>query len=470
MSSYFQIESKTLILGANHRTAMATPAGRRLWSSSAAQEELGVKDQARQARQAGRILAQLDAKERGEILQTLASLLKDREDKILEENSKDIQEHEGKLAASMISRLKLSKEKLESLSSGLMQLSRENPLGKVVGRTRVSEGLDLIKETVPLGVLLIIFESRPDALPQIAGLSIASGNALLLKGGKEAHYSNTILHNLVQEAIATHSQEAKDSCHLVSGRDEVSTLLEMEDVIDLCIPRGSNELVQHIQNNTKIPVMGHADGICHVYLDTDCNMEMALQIVKDSKTDYPAACNALETLLIHKDMTKDGRLDSVLTMLGDAGVTVHCAPRLTKECPEIAQGRKTTTDLHIEYGSLDCTVELVDDVEDAISHIQQHGSEHTEVIVTEDTSTAEHFLRAVDSACTFHNASSRFSDGFRFGLGAEVGISTSKIHARGPVGIDGLLTTKWVLRGEGHTVGDFAAGKRTYAHERLPVD
>eukprot|EP00466_Bigelowiella_natans_P005285 jgi/Bigna1/88654/estExt_fgenesh1_pg.C_360005 len=469
--------------------ATTSPPSSSLSSTTTTTEEdvkMKVKAEAREARKAGRVLANLKASERSAILNKLASLLEERQDDILRENQLDMEEHKETLAQTMLDRLKLSKPKLESLSKGLRQLAKEDPLDKVLSSVKVSGdgGLTLVKQTVPIGVLLIIFESRPDALPQIAGLSIASGNALLLKGGKEAARSNQILHSLVQEAISSVCQDAKESVLLVSGRSEVSTLLEMQDVIDLCIPRGSNELVQHIQNNTKIPVMGHADGICHVYVDSDCNLEMAMKIIRDSKTDYPAACNALETLLIHKDLLKDGRLCEILSMLDDAGVTVHVAPRILEQAasassssPEVAkslEGRPVTDDLHIEYGtstgSLDCTIEVVDDVKDAIAHIQEHGSEHTEVIITENKDTSHVFLSGVDSSCAFHNASSRFSDGFRFGLGAEVGISTARIHARGPVGIEGLLTSKWILKGQGHTVEDFARGEYNYVHEKLPID
>eukprot|EP00471_Norrisiella_sphaerica_P005443 CAMPEP_0184483242 /NCGR_PEP_ID=MMETSP0113_2-20130426/4890_1 /TAXON_ID=91329 /ORGANISM="Norrisiella sphaerica, Strain BC52" /LENGTH=799 /DNA_ID=CAMNT_0026863523 /DNA_START=219 /DNA_END=2618 /DNA_ORIENTATION=- len=437
-----------------------------------------VKEHARMARKAGRSLAQLSSGDRSAILNKLADLLQERSGHILSENQMDIEAHEKNLEKAMLARLKLTEPKLAALSKGLRQLASEDPLGKVLSSMKVSDDLILQKETVPIGVLLIIFESRPDALPQIAGLSIASGNALLLKGGKEAARSNHVLHQLVQEAIGCVCPGAVESCQLVSGRSEVSTLLEMQDVIDLCIPRGSNELVQHIQNNTKIPVMGHADGICHVYLDTDCDMEMALQIVRDSKTDYPAACNALETLLIHQDMVTDGRLESVLDMLDEAGVTTHLAPtvrrlvssgNVAESLKAKLENRPPQDDLHVEYGSLDCTLEVVQDMEDAMDHIEQNGSQHTEVIVTNDAKKGEQFLSGVDSACVFHNASSRFSDGFRFGLGAEVGISTARIHARGPVGIEGLLTSKWILRGQGHTVGGFAEGKYSYKHEKLPI-
>ncbi|GAB5357439.1 hypothetical protein AAMO2058_000374800 [Amorphochlora amoebiformis] len=428
--------------------------------------EEDIKSQAKKARDGGRALAQASPETRSKILNRLAALLIERKEEILSENSKDIEEHKGKLAQTLLDRLKLSEPKLESLAQGLNQLAKEDPLDKTLSKMKIAEGLTLVKKTVPIGVLLIIFESRPDALPQIAGLSIASGNALLLKGGKEAQRSNAILHSLVQEAIASECRDAIHSCHLVSGRDEVSSLLKMADVIDLCIPRGSNDLVQHIQNNTKIPVMGHADGICHVYVDTDCDLEMAINIIRDSKTDYPAACNAMETLLIHKNLVDDKRLVSILDSLKEAGVVVNVGKRLANMGLTEVQGLATTNNYHVEYGCLECTVEVVDDVKDAVSHIQANGSEHTEVVITQDEKIADFFSKAVDSACVFHNSSSRFSDGFRFGLGAEVGISTARIHARGPVGIDGLLTAKWVLDGQGHTVADFSTGKYEYVHEK----
>eukprot|EP00468_Gymnochlora_sp_CCMP2014_P009845 CAMPEP_0167764230 /NCGR_PEP_ID=MMETSP0110_2-20121227/13896_1 /TAXON_ID=629695 /ORGANISM="Gymnochlora sp., Strain CCMP2014" /LENGTH=420 /DNA_ID=CAMNT_0007651569 /DNA_START=62 /DNA_END=1320 /DNA_ORIENTATION=- len=416
-------------------------------SFSTAEAEEDIYEHARNARDAGRVLATASAEDRKQILLNMAKLLRERTEDILSENAKDIEEHKGNLQDTLLARLKLSKPKIESLAKGTEQLANEDRLDKVVSKAKVAEDLYLVKQTVPIGVLLIIFESRPDALPQIAGLSIASGNALLLKGGKEAFHSNKILHEIVKESIASVLKDAAASCHLVSGRDEVSALLKMQDVIDLCIPRGSNELVQHIQDNTKIPVMGHADGICHVYLDkTIKDVDMAKQLVKDAKCDYPAACNALETLLVHKDLIESNDIaEQVLQTLDDAGVTVHMGPKIRKFAPEMAEGRPEQDDMHVEYGSLDLTMEIVEDVKDAVTHIRRNGSEHTEVIVSHDDKTAEYFLKSVDSACAFHNASSRFSDGFRFGLGAEVGISTARIHARGPVGIDGLLTTKWIL-------------------------
>jgi len=254
---------------------------------------------------------------------------------------------------------------------------------------------------------------------------------------------------------------------LVAGRDEISDLLAMDQYIDLVVPRGSNDLVRHIQENTRIPVLGHADGICHVYVDSDCSTDMAVQIAVDSKCDYPAACNAMETLLIHKDMVVDGRANALIEALQKESVNVHWGPRLLKSLPQA--GKTAVDSFRVEYGSLDCAVEVVDDMDQALDHIHANGSGHTEVIVTDDAQKAAQFQHLCDSACVFHNASSRFADGFRFGLGAEVGISTSRIHARGPVGVEGLLTTRWVLSGDGATVGQFAAGERTYLHEDVMI-
>ncbi|KAK6933104.1 Aspartate/glutamate/uridylate kinase [Dillenia turbinata] len=323
----------------------------------------------------------------------------------------------------------------------------------------LAAGLVLEKVTSPLGVLLIIFESRPDALVQIASLAIRSGNGLLLKGGKEAKRSNAILHKVITQAIP--ANVGKKLIGLVTSREEIPELLQLDDVIDLVIPRGSNKLVTQIKASTKIPVLGHADGICHVYVDKSANIDMAKRVVVDAKIDYPAACNAMETLLVHKDLEKNGTLNEIIVELGIKGVTLYGGPRASSSLnlPEAKS-------FHQEYSSLSCTVEIVDDVKAAIEHIHQHGSAHTDCIIAEDTEVAELFLHQVDSCAVFHNASTRFCDGFRFGLGAEVGVSTSRIHARGPVGVEGLLTTRWILRGNGQIVdGDKGV---VYTHKDLP--
>jgi gamma-glutamyl phosphate reductase len=328
----------------------------------------------------------------------------------------------------------------------------------------VADGLILEKVSSPIGVVLIIFEARPDALPQIASLAIRSGNGLLLKGGKEAARSNEILHRLIVEAIEDVAPEVgRDLISLVTSREGISELLHNDDVIDLVIPRGSNALVSHIQQNTKIPVLGHADGICHIYVDEAADLKMATKIVLDSKTDYPAACNAVEKVLVHASLAEDGRLFKLQQALRDADITLFGGEKSTR-----ALGLPDAPSPKHEYGSLALTLELVDSMDEAIDHIHKFGSAHTESIVTDDKATAEEFLRRVDAACVDHNTSTRFSDGFRYGLGAEVGISTARIHARGPVGVEGLMTTRFLLRGAGHLVNKDKDIQ--YTHTPLPLD
>ncbi|XP_064941919.1 delta-1-pyrroline-5-carboxylate synthase isoform X2 [Musa acuminata AAA Group] len=336
----------------------------------------------------------------------------------------------------------------------------EDPICRVLKRTELADGLILEKTSCPLGVLLIVFESRPDALVQIASLAVRSGNGLLLKGGKEAMRSNAILHKVITGAIP--DVVGEKLIGLVTSRDEIPDLLKLDDVIDLVIPRGSNKLVTQIKESTKIPVLGHADGICHVYIDKSADIEMAKRIVLDAKTDYPAACNAMETLLVHKDLLKTEGLNNLLTELKNEGVALYGGSIVSLE-----YGISEAPSFHHEYNSMACTIEVVDDIHGAIDHIHQYGSAHTDCIVAEDLAAAEIFLHQVDSAAVFHNASTRFCDGARFGLGAEVGISTSRIHARGPVGVEGLLTTRWILRGNGQVVdGDKGV---VYTHRNLPL-
>ncbi|KAK6126104.1 hypothetical protein DH2020_040218 [Rehmannia glutinosa] len=376
-------------------------------------DEFSAREMAVAARECTVGLQSISSEERRQILLDVADALEEKASLIEVENEADIAAaHEAGYDESLISRLVLNSVKAKELNifllcihafpqiTALAKATRtiaemDEPIGRILKKTELAEGLILEKTTCPLGVLLIIFESRPDALVQIASLAIRSGNGLLLKGGKEARRTNAILHKL-------------------------------DDVIDLVIPRGSNRLVSQIKSSTKIPVLGHSDGICHVYVDKSANMDMAKQIVMDSKLDYPAACNAMETLLIHQDLSGSEGLQDLVLELSHAGVTLYGGPRASSQL-NISEAKS----FHHEYNS---------------------RAGHTECIVTEDEETAEYFLHQVDSAAVFHNVSTRFCDGMRFGLGAEVGISTSKIHARGPVGLEGLLTTKWVLRGNGHIV------------------
>lgn len=425
------------------------------------------REQAQAARQAVRAMSALGPGARGAALRRMADALVARADELLAANAEDVQAAEalvaqGTLTRASAARLPLSRGKLEVLAGGLRQLAEQgDPVGRVLRRTRLADGLVLRQVTSPLGVLLVIFESRPDALPQIAGLALAAGNGVLLKGGREARASNAALHRVLVDALAP--DVPAGAIQLVDSREAVADLLAMDDLVDLVIPRGGNALVQHVQSSTRIPVLGHADGVCHVYVDEAADPAMAQRIVRDSKCDYPAACNAMETLLVHRSWADDGRLAELLeAALPD--VVLH-APADQAE----ALGLPVAPDLHHEYGDLACTVAVVDGVDAAIAWVHAHGSGHTEAIVTADRGVASRFLGAVDSACVFHNVSTRFADGYRFGLGAEVGISTSRIHARGPVGVDGLLTTRWLLEGHGQTVQDTRDGAVTLVHEALPV-
>ncbi|XP_038599712.1 delta-1-pyrroline-5-carboxylate synthase isoform X2 [Tachyglossus aculeatus] len=427
-----------------------------------------VEQQGEMARSGGRTLAALQPEQRAEIIYRLADLLTDQRDAILLANKKDMEEAEGRLAPPLLKRLSLSTSKLNSLAIGLRQIasSSQDSVGRVVRRTLIAKNLELEQVTVPIGVLLVIFESRPDCLPQVAALAIASGNGLLLKGGKEAIHSNRILHSLTQEALSMFG--VKDAVQLVNTREEVEDLCRLDKLIDLIIPRGSSQLVRDIQKAAKgIPVMGHSEGICHMYVDPEASVDKVTRIVRDSKCEYPAACNALETLLIHRDLLRTPLFDQIIDMLRVEQVKIHAGPKFASY---LTFSPSEVKSLRTEYGDLECCIEVVDSIQEAIEHIHKYGSSHTDVIITENEKTAEFFLQHVDSACVFWNASTRFSDGYRFGLGAEVGISTSRIHARGPVGIEGLLTTKWLLRGQDHVVSDFSEnGSLKYLHERLPV-
>ncbi|KAJ0262382.1 Delta-1-pyrroline-5-carboxylate synthase B [Hirschfeldia incana] len=421
-----------------------------------------ARDMAVAARESSRKLQALSSEDRKQILYDVADALEANEETIRAENELDVAAaQEAGLGESMVARLVMTPAKISSLAASVRKLAdMEDPIGRVLKKTEVADGLVLEKTSSPLGVLLIVFESRPDALVQIASLAIRSGNGLLLKGGKEARRSNAILHKVITDAIP--ETVGGKLIGLVTSREEIPDLLKLDDVIDLVIPRGSNKLVSQIKSTTKIPVLGHADGICHVYVDKACNLDMAKRIVSDSKLDYPAACNAMETLLVHKDLEQNAFLNELIFVLQNNGVTLYGGPKASKilNIPEAPSFNR-------EYCSKACTVEVVDDVYAAIDHIHRHGSAHTDCIVTEDAEVAELFLRQVDSAAVFHNASTRFSDGFRFGLGAEVGISTGRIHARGPVGVEGLLTTRWILRGNGQVVdGDNGIA---YTHQDIPI-
>lgn len=430
-----------------------------------------VQDMAVKARTEARKLQNMPNSERKKILSAVADALLTHKEKLLAANAVDLEDaNKNNVEVQLVRRLKLTDEKLATLSEGIRQIAEQpDPLGVVKKKRELAEGMELSLVTVPIGVLMIIFESRPDSMPQISALALASGNGLLLKGGKEAANSNKALHAVIGDAVEEGSggKISRDIIGLVTTRGQVSDLLRLDSVIDLVIPRGSNALVSYIKANTKIPVLGHADGVCHVYVHPTADPEHVSKIVVDAKTDYPSACNAMETLLLHRDTLTNGVAMRTLMDLRVAGVKCLGGPKAMKSglCDVAAK------ELKCEYGDLTCMVEVVDDTDEAVDWIHRYGSGHTESIVcAEGDAVGEEFLQKVDAACVFVNASTRFADGYRFGLGAEVGISTGRIHARGPVGVEGLLTTKWQIRSKGiHYVKEFGGDDPTkkYTHKEL---
>lgn len=339
--------------------------------------------------------------------------------------------------------------------------------------TKLDDGLDLYRLTCPIGVLLVIFEARPEVIANITALALKSGNAAILKGGKESTASFAAIANVVSRALAT-TKIPSGAIQLVQTREDVSALLDQDQYIDLVIPRGGNDLVRYIKENTKIPVMGHADGLCAIYVHPDADAAKAVKVVVDAKTDYPAACNACETLLVHQDAATT-LLPKIASALLEAGVSLRCdsVSKAALQGSDLDSAKKlilqdsTEEDYNTEFLELTVAVKVVSGLDEAVEHINQHGSGHTDAILTESKETAESFMNRVDSAGVFWNASTRFADGFRYGFGTEVGISTNKIHARGPVGLEGLTIHKYQLRGNGQGASDYGAGKKAYLHTKI---
>lgn len=419
------------------------------------------------ARNGSKVLNSLGADIRSQIILDISKALDNHKSSILAANERDlIKAKRDGLEDVLLARLKLTEGKLKSLSAGLVQIADKSKfqVDRTLKRLRISDSLKLRQVTCPIGVLLVIFESRPDCLPQISALSLATANGLLLKGGKEAYYSNQCLFNLIKDILKQYN--CQDAIQLVDSREQVNELASLKDYIDLIIPRGSNQLVRSIQQQAKTtPVLGHAEGICHVYIDKDADEDAAVRIAVDSKCDYPSACNAMETLLVHRSNINTDLFSRLCNELKEKQVKVNIGSRLAKELPFY---NSSSDNYRVEYGDLECTLEIVDSLQDAINHINSFGSGHTDAIVTTNEATAKEFERQVDSASVFVNCSTRFADGYRFGLGAEVGISTSKIHARGPAGMESLLTYKWLLEGSGDVVADYEnGGERKYTHEEI---
>lgn len=398
---------------------------------------------------------------RNNALLKIATMLENRKEDIFTANKEDLvrSKKEG-ISAPLIKRLKFDDSKLATVIDGIHALIKiEDPLSEMQVSRELSPGLDLVRVSCPIGVLGIIFESRPDALVQISTLCLKSGNCALLKGGSEAKLTNKILFDIINEASTT-SPLPDGWLALMESRADVNDMLAQDKYIDLIIPRGSNEFVKYIMNNSDIPVLGHADGICHVYVEGYDDVDKAVSVCVDSKAQYVAVCNAAETLLVKEDIAKDF-LPQLKKGMDDAGVKLYGCEK-TRAIIDVEQADDSAWDM--EYLDYIMSVKVVPSTLDAISHVNEHGSGHTDAILTTSDAESDRFIMLVDSASVMVNASTRFADGFRYGLGAEVGISTGKIHARGPMGMEGLLIYKYIVRGEHHIVADFASGKKVYTH------
>lgn len=426
---------------------------------------MNIKAETRAMKEVSPLLAAAPAEKRNLALEYIRTALQEHREEIFEANRKDLAAaEENQIPAPVKKRLRFDEGKLSDVSAELTSLiSLPDPVGKTTLARQLDEGLNLYRVTCPIGVIGVIFEARPDAMVQISSLCLKSGNCAILKGGKETLHTNRVLFRLIRDAAV--SAGLPEKCLLQAEQhNEIDELLECRDSVDLLIPRGSNAFVQYIMSHTDIPVLGHADGVCHIYADKDCDMEKAIPIIVDAKTQYTAACNAVETLLVHRDIARK-LLPPLKTALEAASVKI----RGDRETAALIGAEPIGEDesWHREYLDLILAVKLVGDEDEAIAHINRYGSHHTDCILTENAAAAEKFMTLVDSAGVYQNCSTRFADGFRYGFGAEVGISTSKIHARGPVGLDGLLSYKYRLFGSGQIVGDYASGKKKFLFKDL---
>ncbi len=425
---------------------------------------MNIKEEAKAVKLASPKMAGTSEEARNKALLEVVKQLKARQQEIFEANAMDLKQAEiDKVAAPIIKRLKFDETKLRDVIAGIEDLVKlEDPLFKQDMHRQLDEGLTLYRETCPIGVIGVIFEARPDALIQISSLCIKSGNCVILKGGSETMNSNRVLFNIIYEAVIKSGMP--ENCMLqLEARSEITDLLTCNESVDLLIPRGSNAFVQYIMNNTKIPVMGHADGICHIYVDKEADFKKAIPIIIDAKTQYVSACNSVETLLIHKDI-----VDEFVPKLYEALKENNVELRGTEEIVKLTGcNQGTEEDNRKEYLDYIVSAKVINSLDEAIEHINYFGSHHTDCIITENSETANEFMRYVDSAGVYQNCSTRFADGYRYGFGAEVGISTSKIHARGPVGLEGLVSYKYKLFGNGNVVEDYAKGKKQFHFKDL---
>jgi glutamate-5-semialdehyde dehydrogenase len=431
-----------------------------------------VAELAQAARNASRRLAVLSDELRKSALLTIADALLANRERILTANTQDCVAAErllatGRMSQALYSRLRIKESGILEMAARVREVANlPDPLGKRLSAAELDDGLILHKESCPLGVIAVVYESRPDVLPQVASLALKSGNSVLLKGGAEAANSNECLGAIWREALQKLPNIPQESIQLLQSRSDVMELLSLQGDVDLLIPRGSKEFVAFMEHNSRIPVLGHGEGICHVFVDRAADLDQAIAITLDSKTQYPAACNSVETLLVHKDIAAEF-VPRVVAELRNARVEVRGCPRVLALVPDAKLVAAAETDWSTEYSDLILSIKVVDSLDQGLEHIHKYGSKHTESIVTEDHEVAERFLQEVDAAGVFHNVSTRFADGYRYGLGAEVGISNGKLHARGPMGIEGLTTYKYKLRGAGQVVAEYSSGLRKFKHKSL---
>jgi len=430
-----------------------------------------MKDMAQKAKQASYKLASLSSEQKNTALKNIIEKIKQNSAEILNANKKDLAEakislEKGEISKSLFDRLKLDEEKLSVIIQGIEDVIKlEDPVNKTLQATELDKGLELYKVSCPIGVIGVIFESRPDVVPQIVSLAVKSANAVILKGGIEALNTNEIFIKIINEALSLTKDFPENSINLIKTRDDVKELLKMDEYIDLIIPRGSNSLVKYIQENTKIPVLGHTEGICHIYTDEFADFEKAVKVCVDSKIQYPAACNAVETILINEKIAEKF-IPILFTALEKEKVLIKGDAFCLKLFPTIEKAEDK--DWAIEYSDKTVSVKVVKDISEAINHINKYGSGHTDCIITENTEKRDLFFSLVDSAGVYVNTSTRFADGFRYGLGAEVGISTNKTHARGPVGLEGLTIYKYKLFGDGQIVAEYSGeNSKKFTHRKL---
>lgn len=416
--------------------------------------EVNFTEIAKMAKAASKKVAILSSDIKNNALLNIANNIENNKEIIFAANREDLANAEilvkdGKITQSTFNRLKLDENKMRDMIQGVRDISRlEDPIGKVLLKRELDDGLVLTKTSCPIGVLGIIFEARPDVITQVSALAIKSSNAVILKGGKESVNTNKTIMSVIHEALKNTDGFPDNVLTQIFSREDVAEMLKQDKYIDLIIPRGGNSLVKFIKENTKIPVLGHADGICHIYVDESADIKKAKNIIIDAKTQYPSACNAVETILVHKNFKYKEELKDALI---DAGIEIVFTPE----------------SWHKEYGEKKLSYKEVSSLENAIEHINEYSSGHTESIITESAENAKMFMNSVDSSGVYHNVSTRFADGFRYGFGAEVGISTNKTHARGPVGLEGLTIYKYTIEGNGHIVKDYADGVKSFHHRDI---